>query len=46
MSFTHGLHILFASLCFFANAGVSLHGITLDMLTHPITLGIATGLFW
>ncbi len=23
----------------FANAGVSLHGITLDMLTHPITLG-------
>ena len=30
----------------FANAGVSLHGITLDMLTHPITLGIATGLFF
>lgn len=30
----------------FANAGVSLSGLSLDILTHPITLGIALGLFF
>jgi Na+:H+ antiporter, NhaA family len=29
----------------FANAGVSLHGLTLSKLTEPITLGIIAGLF-
>ena len=29
----------------FANAGVSLHGLTLNDLAHPISLGIALGLF-
>ncbi len=28
----------------FANAGVSLHGVTLATLQHPVTMGIATGL--
>jgi NhaA family Na+:H+ antiporter len=30
----------------FANAGVSLKGLSLEMLLHPITLGIAAGLFF
>jgi NhaA family Na+:H+ antiporter len=30
----------------FANAGVSLKGLSLDVLLHPITLGIAAGLFF
>lgn len=30
----------------FANAGVSLSGITLETLMHPITLGVAVGLFF
>lgn len=46
----HGLHswVAFAILPIFAfaNAGVSLQGITLDVLTHPVTLGIAAGLFF
>lgn len=29
----------------FANAGVSLQGLTLDVLLHPITIGIMAGLF-
>ena len=29
----------------FANAGVSLEGLSLDMLLDPITLGVAAGLF-
>jgi NhaA family Na+:H+ antiporter len=30
----------------FANAGVSLQGLSLEMILHPITLGIAFGLFF
>lgn len=30
----------------FANAGVSLRGLTLEMIFHPITIGIAFGLFF
>tara|TARA_Y100000389_G_scaffold44587_1_gene39298 strand:- start:2987 stop:4144 length:1158 start_codon:yes stop_codon:yes gene_type:complete len=30
----------------FANAGVSLQGLTLEMIFHPITIGIAFGLFF
>lgn len=37
----YGILPLFA----FANAGVSVQGLTMDMLVNPITLGIALGLF-
>lgn len=30
----------------FANAGLSLAGISIDDLTHPVTLGVITGLFF
>ncbi len=46
----HNLHpwIAYAILPLFAfaNAGVSLQGLSLDSLTEPITLGIAAGLFF
>ena len=46
----HGLHPWVAYMILpvfaFANAGVSLQGITLDVLMQPITLGIAAGLFF
>jgi NhaA family Na+:H+ antiporter len=45
----HSLHpwVAFAILPIFAfaNAGVPLSGLSLDMLLHPITLGVAAGLF-
>ncbi|WP_369159220.1 Na+/H+ antiporter NhaA [Candidatus Thiodiazotropha sp. LNASS1] len=45
----HGLHqwvaILIVPLFAFANAGVSLSGLTFDALLEPIPLGIAAGLF-
>ncbi len=45
----HGLHYWVAFLIVpvfaFANAGVSLQGLTLDSLLEPIPLGIAAGLF-
>jgi NhaA family Na+:H+ antiporter len=49
-SLEHGLHpwIAFGVLPIFAfaNAGVSLKGLSLEMMMHPITLGIAFGLFF
>lgn len=49
-SLEHGLHpwIAYAILPIFAfaNAGVSLAGLSLEMLMQPITLGIALGLFF
>jgi NhaA family Na+:H+ antiporter len=46
----HDLHSLVAFFVLpvfaFANAGVPLAGITLEKLMHPVTLGIALGLFF
>lgn len=46
----HGLHpwvaYLVLPLFAFANAGVSLQGLSLDLMMQPITLGIAAGLFF
>ncbi|MBX8555653.1 Na+/H+ antiporter NhaA [Pseudomonas cichorii] len=48
LSLEHGLHPWVAygilPLFAFANAGVSLTGITLDSFTHPVPMGIAAGL--
>lgn len=50
ISLEHELHpwVSFAILPIFAfaNAGVSLKGLSIDMLMQPITFGIATGLFF
>lgn len=49
-SLEHGLHkwVAYAILPLFAfaNAGVSLQGLSLELLMQPITLGIAAGLFF
>ena len=46
----HDLHFMVAFFVLpvfaFANAGVPLVGITMDKLLHPVTLGIALGLFF
>jgi NhaA family Na+:H+ antiporter len=46
----HGLHqwvaLLIVPVFAFANAGVSLSGLTLDSLLEPIPMGIAAGLFF
>ncbi len=48
LSLEHGLHPWVAygilPLFAFANAGVSLAGVTLDNFTHPVPMGIAAGL--
>ncbi|MEX5575750.1 Na+/H+ antiporter NhaA [Pseudomonas lijiangensis] len=48
LSLEHGLHPWVAygilPLFAFANAGVSLTGVTLDSFTHPVPMGIAAGL--
>jgi NhaA family Na+:H+ antiporter len=49
-SLEHGLHPWIAYIILpifaFANAGVSLKGLSLELLMHPITLGITLGLFF
>ncbi len=49
-SLEHGLHkwVAYAILPLFAfaNAGVSLKGLSLEIIMHPVTLGIALGLFF
>lgn len=50
VSLEHTLHPYVAYMILpvfaFANAGVSLQGLSLSILMHPITLGIAAGLFF